>query len=87
MPTPITEQAADNWLYWTAVQLWCVETLASVPAQMQAVSCHLDLEVDTKAMRKLETDQAIYAIFEGDTETGTAVWQMAFDSRMLIKLP
>ena len=83
VPTPITEQSWDGWLYWAPTQLFGVST--SVFPQENG--SNLDYEVDSKAMRKMDADQSLYAIWEGDSETGTVTQRMIFDSRVLFMLP
>jgi len=90
VPTPITEQAWDGWLYWTPIILRSVGVMDGTAANdadsINAVSAVQRIDVDSKAMRKLKADDSIYAILEV-TEGGTANLAWEFDSRMLFKLP
>ena len=91
VPTPITEQSWDGWIYWTPVQLTSGGIIAGgVTADHDEVNstiAAMDIEVDTKAMRKLKEEDAIYAMVEFGTETGTAIADFRFDSRVLLALP
>ena len=86
VPTPITEQGSENWLYWTSIQVFGMATaLSGVPAVSTLMS-QIE-EVDTKAMRKVSTDMAIYACLEVAVIEGGATIEARFDSRALVKLP
>ena len=89
VPTPLTESDSENWLYWTPIQLIGTQigtaTLNPIGTQMATVGS-VNLEVDTKAMRKFPSDLAIYAAMEF-TEIGAATAGLEFDSRALVKLP
>ena len=82
VPTPITEQEADSWLFWMPVSIHAPVATAT---ELSAASSQ-DILVDSKAMRKLETTMAIYAIFEA-AEVGVATATLYWDSRSLVKLP
>ena len=84
VPTPITEQDAENWLYWRALSLQSMT--ATIADGVNAVSCMLDYEIDSKAMRKFPDETSLYAIIEV-IENGTSVMDVWHDSRMLFKLP
>ena len=84
VPTPISEQGAESWLFWTPFQLLVPEAFSN---ETTALSAFFDIEVDTKAMRRFPTEDALYAMCEAGTETGTAVAQIFFDSRVLSFLP
>ena len=83
IPTPITEQDSDSWLYWTPVSIHgpvvSSTSLESGPTSQR-------IEVDSKAMRKFPGEMAIYAALQM-VEAGTATGQLFFDSRALFKLP
>ena len=79
VPTPITERDWDGWLFWHTIQVLSGDASdvgLSGSAQQR-------VEVDTKAMRKLNEESLIYGVIEV-TEIGTAEIDVAFDSRMLI---
>ena len=91
LPTPITEEDWDGWLYHRYFSLVAGGTIAAATAAQQAdqvnsSSAALHFEVDSKAMRKLSVDQSLYAAIEV-VELGAASMQWAFNSRMLVKLP
>ena len=91
VPTPITEEGWDGWLYHRYFSTFAGGTIAAATAAQQAdqvnnMSAALKIEVDSKAMRKLETQMSIYAAVEVIVAgAGTLRW--AFNSRMLFKLP
>ena len=91
VPTPITEEDWDGWLYHRYFSLIAGGAIAAATAaqqadQVNASSAALHIEVDSKAMRKLAVDETLYAAIEV-VELGTATMQWAFNSRMLVKLP
>ena len=75
VPMPITEMEENIWLYHQVVQCFGTGDYSSA----------LRVQVDSKAMRKLNVGDTIYAALEL-TEVGTAVLQASFDSRVLVKL-
>ena len=82
VPTPITEQQWDGWLFWTPISCHASVALqaSSSPATMY------EIVIDSKAMRKIAAEEAFYAIIEL-TEIGAASFTAHFDSRMLFALP
>ena len=78
VPTPITEQNWDGWLYWEAFAL-LGESTADPVASLRSV-------VDSKAMRKLPEDTVLYAAVQAGTEIGTGTMEIQFDSRVLLKI-
>ena len=92
IPTPITEESWDGWLYHRYFSIFPGETIAAATAaqqadQVNATSAALHIEVDSKAMRKEETDMALYASLEVILQGAAATLRWAFNSRMLVKLP
>ncbi len=85
IPTPITEQSWDGWLYWVPVSI--SSHTATIADGVNAVGTVFETEVDTKAMRKVAVEDSIYSILEFSTEVGTASGVVWFDSRVLYKLP
>ena len=89
VPTPITEQNWDGWLYWTAIQVVAAGAIDSgAMADTEAVhpiTAAVSIEVDSKAMRKFSNLDTLYGAMEL-TELGTSVMDWAFDSRILVKL-
>ena len=84
LPTPITEQAWDGWMYYTIFGVH-----GSLAAGSSSVGVHsntaFDIEVDTKAMRKVSDEITVFPMLEV-VEIGTAVMSVFFDSRLLLKL-
>ena len=85
VPTPITEQGWDGWLFWMPLQVSVVS--ATISDGANAMILAQLLEVDTKAMRKLTVEDSIYAMVEISTEHDIVTLAMNFDSRALIFLP
>ena len=83
VPTPIAEQDDENWLYHRYFTVFA----GSGPSETfgNAGSPVLRVEVDSKGMRKFGTDRVIYAAVEV-VEVGTAILDVSFNSRMLVKL-
>jgi len=82
VPTPITDQAAENWLYWqgfTVRQIGATE-VGSNEGLWRA-------EIDSKAMRKTPGDVTVYAAVEVGAVVGAAAMIVSHDSRALAKLP
>lgn len=90
VPTPITEQGWDGWLYWQAVQLRAAAPLAGSASEdrdaVSTVSASQIVEIDSKAMRKVNDLETVYAALEV-TELGTATLEWSVDTRLLFKLP
>ena len=90
VPGPITEQSWDGWLYWHVVHMVTASPLdggaASDRDQLNGFTAVQRLEVDSKAMRKLEFEMSVFAVLEV-VEIGTATLNWAFDSRALFMLP
>ena len=90
VPTPITEQDWDGWLYWTAVQVYSSAPLDSGAAadldNLSGRTAVQQIEIDSKAMRKLDVQDGLYGCLEV-TEQGTAAMSWSVDTRILLKLP
>ncbi len=89
VPTPLTEDAWEGWLYHRYFALLAGGTIASATAAQQAdqvnpTSASIRLEVDSKAMRKINTDESFFVVTEV-VEHGTASMQWTFNSRLLVK--
>ena len=89
VPTPVTEEDWDGWLYhrFFAVQSGGIidGSVSADQDYVTSVSGVLRLEVDSKAMRKLDANDVIFGALEV-TEVGTASMNWAFNSRILFKL-
>jgi len=89
LPTPITEEFQDNWLwhqYFACLANGAI-TAAGVSlsgGQSDGTTAALRVQVDSKAMRKLNIGDTIYVAIEA-TEVGTAQLAWSFNSRMLVK--
>ena len=81
IPTPISEQGDETWLYWTPISVHG----AVVSSTALGEESKMDIVVDTKAMRKFDQGMSIYAALEM-TEIGTSSGSAFFDSRALLKL-
>ena len=81
VPTPVTEMGWDGWLWH---HFFSVHT--SVAAEAAGPGRHHRVEIDSKAMRKVQTDQTIFAAVES-FEQGTAVVHFFLDTRILSILP
>ena len=89
VPTPITEQNSDNWLYWLPFTLTSPVASGGAVSPLDpivGISAAIRVEVDTKAMRKFDTDLALYAIVEV-VEIGTSSIDISYNGRTLVKLP
>jgi len=85
VPTPITEAVSDNWLYHRFFDIKAGFPFAAGADPAGNREAFIRFEVDSKAMRKFPPDTAIYASLEV-VEVGTANMEVAFNSRMLVKL-
>ena len=80
VPTPIADVNWDGWMYHHFISSHIgVTNNADGSAQAQ-------VEVDTKAMRKLKNTDGVIAVVEL-IESGSADLRLFFDSRMLALLP
>ena len=89
VPTPLTEEEWDGWIYHRYFSLLSGGTIAVATAaqqadQVNATTAALRLEVDSKAMRKVEIFEGLYAAIEV-VEFGTAQMTWSFNSRLLFK--
>ncbi len=89
LPTPITDEFQDNWLYHRYFS--CIANggisaagVSLSAGQQDATSAALRVEVDSKAMRKMNIGDVIYCSVEV-IEAGSATGAWAFNSRMLVK--
>ena len=81
VPTPITEVEWEGWLWHQYFNLHS----AVATAAMTGSAGILRLMIDSKAMRKIDTEETIYAALEV-TETGGGNMIVRLGTRMLIKL-
>ena len=82
-PGALTDSEDDIWFYHQFFSARSVT--ATIADGVNGPSVVQRFEVDSKAMRKLTIDQVVFGSFEA-FETGVAVVQFNFDSRMLVKM-
>ena len=88
VPTPITEQASENYLYVQYFEVKGAQAFSSGGAPgTEQFGTYLFFEIDSKAMRKMSSDDALYSIVEVGSTIGTTAIQVHHDSRALVKLP
>ena len=83
IPTPISEQGDENWLFWHVLSVTgpvVSSTEANSPASFQ------EIVIDSRAMRKFPVGMALYVATEV-VEVGTATADLTLDTRLLGKLP
>jgi len=85
VPTPLGEPEWEGWLWYHsgAALTQPLAAEGAVPGVVAAVR----LPIDTKAMRKVGTEEIVYGAFEVGSEVGTAVVQYSARTRMLLMLP
>ena len=84
MPGPLADAQWDGWLFHTFFNSMGLKAgLATQDTVPQAVQ---HIVVDSKAMRKLNLNDPIFAMIDV-IEIGVAVIQVRADSRLLLKLP
>ena len=81
LPTPITEANWDGWLYHS---FWDMHGQLAAGATALGDTQNFNLIVDSKAMRKVSDAMTLFAMVEV-VEIGTAVVDLFFDSRLLLK--
>ena len=90
LETPIADEGWDGWLYHRFFALTSGGAIAGgAMADHDAVNpttAALRIEIDSKAMRKLDIEDILYAVVEFGTEIGTSIAQVSFNSRLLLKL-
>jgi len=87
VPSPLTDMDSETWLYHRFIQAKAVGPFASAAEgedSINAVSAAQRIEVDSKAMRKMDDNVLLFAAIDV-TEVGTATLNVAFDSRALFK--
>ena len=80
LPGPISEMNSEAWLYHSIVGVHAHNATETAFNE----SSVFDLTVDSKAMRKLDEETVVVAVLEV-VELGTAVLDVFFDSRVLLK--
>ncbi len=84
IPTPITEQAWDGWMFWATGSLKAMS--GTVATALAAGNLFERVLIDTKAMRKIAVDEGLFGAIE-TTEIGTSTLDWHVDTRILSALP
>ena len=79
VPTPVTEVSWDGWLWHSYFSVHDADI-----SRGPSTSVHQRIMIDSKAMRKFDGDEVLYAAIE-TTEIGTAILNVFFDTRMLVQ--
>ena len=77
-PGPLTESDWDGWFWHSFFDVRLAET------SLFNSFAHQRIEIDSKAMRKLDSQDVIFGMTEV-LESGTAVLEMHGDTRLLVK--
>ena len=90
VPTPVTEQDAENWIFHRYFSMSAPAAISAAGTSKEwsgiaAGSAVLRLEIDSKAMRKLDVFDGVYFALEV-TEVGTATMEWNANCRHLFKL-
>ena len=86
LPMPVAEVDDENWLFHQFFS--CTSPVAFAAASSpggEILPAFVDIPVDSKAMRKFDSDRILYAAIDV-AETGTAGLEVFMDSRVLVKL-
>ena len=85
VPTPVTDIEWEGWMFhWIGALMVPTSTL---PTEGQAGSAVVRVPIDSKAMRKVGSDETIFGCVEVAGEVGTSVMGFNGSTRLLIKLP
>ena len=84
VPDPVADAGWDGWLYHRFFDVHNIS--ATLTDGANAMSAHVQFEVDSKAMRKMGDNDTLFASVEV-IEAGTSALDIFFDSRLLMKLP
>ena len=82
LPIPITNAEDETWIWH---QFFAMQSIVASVDQSEGSAVYRQ-QVDTKAMRKMNDGDILYASIEV-AEVGTATMDIHFDSRALFKLP
>jgi len=89
LPLPIDDETDENWIYHRYFSIVAMSAINGGVALDEdftnPVTSALRVEVDSKAMRKLNTGLGLYCAIQV-LEIGTASLRWSFNSRMLVKL-
>jgi len=84
VPTPVTEISAETWLWW---DFFSMRSVTDAEAINQGGMAQYMLEIDTKAMRKMNVGDSLYLAVEASAVSGTISLTMTVDTRALVLLP
>ncbi len=88
VPTPLTEEAWDGWLYhryFSCLSGGIINQGVSADEDIiNSTSSAVRIEIDSKAMRKISLDEVFYAALEV-VEIGTAKLDWSLNTRQLVK--
>ena len=89
--SPLTDEFWDGWLWHQYFSVFSTGAISAAGAsvsggQQDALAAAYRTEVDSKAMRKVPVGQSLAVVLE-TAETGTAVGDWYFNTRVLSKLP
>jgi len=83
VPSPIVDIAWDGWIWYNIGDLAAYTTTLTNSHGSQTK----ELQIDSKAMRKIKNTDVLIAVLETAAEVGTAVFNMTLNTRVLLKLP
>ena len=87
LPTPITEEDADSWVFHQYIHCLSPHTIdGTASTDTPLVPTAFRFSIDSKAMRKVTDDDVGFYMAWEFTEVGTAVLQVQARVRMLTKL-
>ena len=91
VPHPIADDDWDGWFYHRKFALFAPAAITAAGSAKEwsgigGVAGAIQIDVDSKAMRKFKESDVVVAVLE-TTEVGTSIMRVAFDSRTLVKLP
>ena len=84
VPTPLTEEDWDGWMWHSYFDIRSVT--ATIADGVNAAAASVNVEIDSKAMRKFTGDMTLYGCTEV-VESGTATIETQGQTRILVKLP
>jgi len=88
VPGPLTDIGWEGWMYHKIVAgLKSINGGAANETWGNSGSAFIREDIDSKAMRKLDSDVVLVGVVEMGTEVGTATAHFSADTRILFKLP
>ena len=83
-PSPITDADWDGWMWHSFFDVRSIT--ATIADGVNAFAISRTIEIDSKAMRKFNTDMVLFGAVEARFESGSASLVVDADSRVLVKL-